>query len=89
MLNALNRDLNEKTKHIRERGYIPANIHHAKLEKSIPVEVYVTDFKRFIDAKKHLGTFELNLDGEINNCKLSEVQIDSIDGFIHIDFLLV
>ena len=33
MLNALNRDLNEKTKAIRSRGYIPAVIYGNKFIK--------------------------------------------------------
>lgn len=89
MLNVLNRDLSEKTKAIRKRNYVPANIHSTKLENTIPVEVHVTDFKRFVDANKHLNTFEVKLDDIVMNCRISEVQIDSIEGYIHIDFVLV
>ena len=46
MLNALNRDLNEKTKAIRNRGYIPAVIYGKKLDNSIPVEIHRTEFPK-------------------------------------------
>ena len=50
MLNALNRDLNEKTKAIRSRGYIPAVIYGNKLDNSIPIEIHKTEFQRYLDA---------------------------------------
>ncbi len=90
MLNVCVRDLNEKTKSIIKRGYIPAVIYGTQLEKSIPVEVYITDFKRLIEGNGHKSNLELNLDGEVKNCMITDVQIDGIkDKFLHIDFLLV
>ena len=35
MLNAVSRDLNEKTKAIRSRGYIPAVIYGNKLDNTL------------------------------------------------------
>ena len=90
MLNVVNRDLNEKTKFIRARGYIPAVIYGSQLEKSIPVELYKTDFARMVDAGENTGFVELNLNGDIKKCLLREVQVDGVkDGFLHIDFMLV
>lgn len=90
MLNVVSRDLKEKTRLIRKRDYIPASIHGKKLEKSIPISIYKTDFTRMIDAGKNTSVLELNLNGEIKKCLLREVQVDSVkEGFIHIDFLLV
>lgn len=90
MINVFNRNLNEKTKVIRERGYIPGVIYSSKFKKSIPVEVYKTDFKRLIESDNHKGNIEVNLDGNIYNCIITDVQIDGIkDSFLHIDFKLV
>ena len=90
MLNALSRDLNEKTKTIRSRGYIPAVIYSNKLDNSIPIEVHKTEFQRYIDANGKDMLVEVNLNGEIRNCKITDVQIDGVkEGFLHIDFLLV
>ncbi len=90
MINVFNRNLNEKTKVIRERGYIPSVIYSSKLKKSIPVEVYKTDFKRLIELDSHKGNIEVNLDGNIYNCIITDVQIDGIkDSFLHIDFKIV
>ncbi|MGL4912478.1 MAG: hypothetical protein ACRC3Y_08600 [Romboutsia sp.] len=90
MLNVVSRDLNEKTRLIRARDYIPASIHGNKLDRSIPISIYKTDFARMIDAGQNTGILELNLNGDIKKCLLREVQVDSVkEGFIHIDFLLV
>ena len=90
MLNALNRDLNEKNKAIRKRGYIPAVIYGKKLDNSIPVEIHKTEFQRFLDANDASKIVEVNLNGEIRNCKITDVQIDGVkEGFLHIDLLLV
>ena len=90
MLNALNRDFNEKTKAIRKRGYIPAVIYGKKLDNSIPVEIHRTEFQRFLDANDPSSVIEVNLNGEIKNCKITDVQIDGVkQGFLHIDLLLV
>ena len=90
MLNVVSRDLNEKTRFIRERGYIPAVIYGTQLDRSIPISVYKTDFARMIDSGKNSGILELNLNGEIKKCLLREVQVDGVkDGFLHIDFMLV
>ncbi len=90
MINVFNRNLNEKTKVIRERGYIPGVIYSSKLKKSIPVEVYKTDFKRLIESDSHKGNIEVNLGGNIYNCIITDVQIDGIkDSFLHIDFKLI
>ena len=90
MLNALNRDLNEKTKAIRSRGYIPAVIYGKKLDNSIPVEIHRTVFQRYLDANDPSSVIEVNLNGEIKNCKITDVQIDGVkEGFLHIDLLLV
>lgn len=87
MLNVVTRDLNEKTKSVIKRGYIPAVIHGHGLEKGVPVEVYKTDFKRLLEVNGHKGTIELNLDGDTKNCIIEEVQIDGVKGeFLHIDF---
>ena len=90
MINVLSRDLNEKTKNIISSGYIPAIIYGTKLENNIPVKVYKTDFKRLVESNLHIGTIELNLNGEIKNCVIKDVQIDSIkDNYLHIDFKLI
>lgn len=90
MINALSRDLNEKTKYIRARGYIPAVIYGNQLEKSIPIEVYKTDFKRLVEAKENESLIEVNLNGDIKNCLITDVQIDGVkEQFLHIDFMLV
>ena len=47
MLNAVSRDLTEKTKAIRSRGYIPAVIYGNKLDNSIPIEIHKTEFQRY------------------------------------------
>jgi len=65
MLNVVSRDLNEKTRFIRERGYIPAVIYGTQLDRSIPISVYKTDFARMIDSGKNSGVLELNLNGDI------------------------
>ena len=90
MLNALNRDLNEKTKAIRSRGYIPAVIYGNKFDNSIPIEIHKTEFQRYLDANGGDKIVEVNLNGEVRNCKITEVQIDGVkEGFLHINFLLV
>lgn len=90
MLNVVNRDLNEKAKYIVKRGYIPAIIYGTNLERSIPIELYSTDFKRLIEVNGHKGCIELNLDGDVKNCVITNVQIDGIkEKFLHIDFKLV
>jgi large subunit ribosomal protein L25 len=90
MLNVVSRDLNEKTRFIRERGYIPAVIYGTKLDRSIPISVHKTDFARMVDAGENSGALELNLNGDIKKCLLREVQVDGVkDGFLHIDFMLV
>jgi large subunit ribosomal protein L25 len=90
MLNVVSRDLNEKTRFIRERGYIPAVIFGNQLDRSIPISVYKTDFARMVDAGENTGVLELNLNGDIRKCLLREVQVDGVkDGFLHIDFMLV
>ena len=90
MINALSRDLNEKTKAIRSRGYIPAVLYGNKLDNSIPVEIHKTEFQRYIDANGGDKIVEVKLNGEIRNCKITDVQIDGIkEGFLHIDFLIV
>ena len=90
MLNALNRDLNEKTKAIRSRGYIPAVIYGNKLDNSIPIEIHKTEFQRYLDANGGDKIVEVNLNGEVRNCKITEVQIDGVkEGFLHINCLLV
>ncbi len=89
-MNVSKRNLNEKTRTIRQRGFIPGNIYSSKLESSIPVEIYKTDFKRLVESNNHKNTISLNLDGETYNCELTEVQIDGIKGeYLHIDFKLV
>ena len=70
MLNALNRDLNEKTKTIKSRGYIPAVIYSSKLDNIIHIEVHKTEFQRYIDANGKDMLVEVNLNGEIRNCRL-------------------
>ena len=90
MLNALSRDLNEKTKAIRSKGYIPAVIYGNKLDNSIPIAIHKTEFQRYLDANGGDNIVEVNLNGEVRNCKITDVQIDGFkDGFLHIDFLLV
>lgn len=90
MLNVISRDLNEKTRLIRKRGYIPAVIYGTQLDRSIPISVYKTDFARLIDGGENSGVLELNLNGDIKKCLLREVQVDGVkDGFLHIDFMLV
>ena len=90
MLNVLIRDLNEKTKAIRSRGYIPAIIYGNKLDNSIPIEVHKTEFQRYLDINGRGKIVELNLNGDIRNCKITDIQVDNIkDDFLHIDFLLV
>lgn len=90
MLNVVSRDLNEKTRFIRERDYIPAVIYGNQLDRSIPISVYKTDFTRMVDAGESTGVLELNLNGDIKKCLLREVQVDGVkDGFLHIDFMLV
>lgn len=90
MLNVLHRDLNEKTKAIRSRDYIPAVIYSHKLDKSIPIELYKTDFKRLVEAGGNTKPIDLNLDGEIKTCVITNVDIDGIkEVYLHIDFKLV
>ena len=90
MINVLSRDLNEKTKHVIANGYIPGIIYGNKLDQSIPVQVYKTDFKRLVESNGHKGVLELNLNGDIKNCLITDVQIDSLkDTYLHIDFKLV
>ncbi len=89
MLNVKSRSLEENTNVIRKRGYIPGNIYGKQLEKSIPVEVYITDFKRLVESNGHKGVLEVNLNGDVKSCKIREVQVDSIKGYLHINFLLV
>ncbi|MEG0843970.1 MAG: hypothetical protein RSD22_08210 [Romboutsia sp.] len=90
MLSVLSRDLNEKTKKIRSRGYIPGVIYGNTLDNSIPIEVYKTDFKRFIEAGENTKPVDLNLNGDIKKCVITEVQIDSFkEGILHINFRLV
>ena len=90
MLNVLYRNLNEKTKAIRERGYIPAIIYSNKLDKSIPIELYKTDFKRLIESGGNTKPIDLNLNGEIKTCVITNVDIEPIkEVFLHIDFRLV
>ncbi len=87
MLNVFDRDLNEKTKSIRSKGYIPGVIYGNKLDKSIPISVYKTDFTRLIDSKNHNGCIQLNLNNQVYKCIITDVQIDSVkDLFLHIDF---
>lgn len=87
MLNVFDRDLNEKTKSIRSKGYIPGVIYGNKLDKSIPISVYKTDFTRLIDSKNYNGCIQLNLNNKIYKCIITDVQIDSVkDLFLHIDF---
>ncbi len=78
MLNVVSRDLNEKTRFIRERGYIPAVIYGNQLDRSIPISVYKTDFARMVDSGENSGVLELNLNGDIKKCLLREVQVDSV-----------
>lgn len=88
MLNALHRDLNEKTKAIRNRGYIPAVLYGNKLDNSIPIEIHKTEFQRYLDANGGNKIVKINLNGEVRNCKIKEVQIDGVkEGYLHIDFL--
>ena len=90
MLNALNRNLNEKTKAIRNRDYIPAILYGNKLDNSIPIEIHKTEFQRYLDANGLGKIIELNLNGEIRSCKITDVQTDRIkEQFLHIDFLLI
>ena len=90
MINALSRDLNEKTKAIRSRGYIPAVIYGNKLANSIPIEIHKTEFQRYLDANGGDKIVEVNLNGEVRNCKITDVQIDGVkEGFLHIDFLMI
>lgn len=90
MLNALHRDLNEKTKAIRNRGYIPAVLYGNKLDNSIPIEIHKTEFQRYLDANGGNEIVEINLNGEARNCKIKEVQIDGVkEVFLHIDFLVL
>lgn len=90
MLNALHRDLNEKTKAIRNRGYIPAVLYGNKLDNSIPIEIHKTEFQRYLDANGGNKVVEINLNGEVRNCKIKEVQIDGVkEGYLHIDFLVL
>lgn len=90
MLNVVSRDLNEKTKLVRARGYIPAVIYSSKLENSIPIEIYKTDFARMIESGESTDVVELNLNGDIKKCLLREVQVDGVkEGFLHIDFMLI
>ena len=83
MLNALNRDLNEKTKAIRSRGYIPAVIYGNKLDNSIPIEIHKTEFQRYLDANGGDKIVEVNLNEEVRNCKITEVQIDGVKEGLH------
>lgn len=90
MINVSNRDLGEKTKAIRSRGYIPAVIYSNKLDSSIPIELYKTDFKRLVEAGGNTKPIELNLDGDVKTCVITDVQIDGVkEGILHIDFRLI
>jgi large subunit ribosomal protein L25 len=90
MINVLHRDLNEKTKAIRKRGYIPAVIYGRQLDNSIPIELYKTDFKRLLEAGKNTEPIDLNLNGEIKKCVITHVDVDAVkDMFLHIDFKLI
>ena len=90
MINVLKRDLKEKNKEIIARDYIPGNIYASHLEKSIPIEIYKTDFIRLVESGDHKPTINLNLNGDIKKCSLREVQVDPIKGnYIHLDFLLL
>ncbi|MGL4912118.1 MAG: hypothetical protein ACRC3Y_06730 [Romboutsia sp.] len=90
MLNVLYRDLNEKTRVIRERGYIPAVIFGNKLDNSIPIELYKTDFKRLIEAGDNTNHIDLNLNGEVKTCVITNVDIEPIkEVVLHIDFRLL
>lgn len=90
MLNVLHRDLNEKTRVIRERGYIPAVIFSNKLDNSIPIELYKTDFKRLVEAGQNTKPIDLNLDGEVKTCVITNVDIEPIkEVVLHIDFRLL
>lgn len=90
MINVITRDLNEKTKAIRKKGYIPAIIYGNKLDNSIPISIHKTEFQRYVDANGKDNIIEVNLNGEVINCKITDVQIDGFkEGFLHIDFLLV
>lgn len=90
MLNVLHRNLNEQTKAIRSRGYIPAVIYSHKLDKSIPIELYKTDFKRLVETGGNTKPIDLNLDGEIKTCVITNVDIDPVkEVFLHIDFKLI
>lgn len=90
MINVSLRDVNEKTRLIRAKGFIPAVIYGNQLEKSIPIELYKTDFKRYLEAHGPSNSIDLNLDGEIKKCLITNVQIDGVkDCFVHIDFKLV
>lgn len=90
MLNVISRDLSEKTKLIRSKGYIPAIIYGNKLDNSIPISIYKTDFARLIDSNKHKECIELKLNDVTRKCIITDVQIDGVkDCFLHIDFKLV
>lgn len=90
MINVLSRDLKEKTKYVIANGYIPGVIYSSQLEQSIPIQIYKTDFKRLVENNNHKGVLELNLNGEIKNCLITDVQIDGLrDTYLHIDFKLV
>lgn len=90
MINVLSRDLNEKAKCVVANGYIPGIIYGNQLKQTIPVKVYKTDFKRLVEDNRHKGVVEVNLEGEIKNCLITDVQIDGLkDVFLHIDFKLV
>ena len=61
-----------------------------KLDNSIPIEIHKTEFQRYLDANGGDKIVEVNLNGEVRNCKITEVQIDGVkEGFLHINFLLV
>ena len=78
------------TNRLRKEGNIPAVIYGNKLDNSIPIEIHKTEFQRYLDANGGDKIVEVNLNGEVRNCKITEVQIDGVkEGFLHIDFLLV
>lgn len=90
MINVLHRDSSKKTKFVRDKGFIPAVIYGRQLEKSIPIEIYKTDFKRFLENNPSNRFVDLSLDGDVKKCLITDVQIDSVrDYFLHIDLRLV
>ncbi len=86
-MNAIKRDLKEKTRAVLKNDYIPANLCKVGETNSTPIKIYKTDFRRFLDAGGNKSNVELIIDGEVYNCSIEDYQIDALkECFTHIDF---